>query len=48
MMMIAPSGRIVAVFLPDDVADIIDILMITSVEVRPVIPGPGPNGPPGV
>ena len=33
-MMIAPSGKTVAVYGPDDLADFIDTLMITSLHFR--------------
>ena len=34
-IMVAPSGRILVVCLPDDTFDIIDLLLVTDVEVKP-------------
>ena len=34
-IMAAPSGRILVVALPDDTFDIIDLLLVTDVQVRP-------------
>ena len=38
-IMAAPSGRILVVALPDDMFDIIDLLLVTDVQLRP-----GSNG----
>jgi len=37
----SPSGRIITVFLPDDTANIIDLLLVTNLEVKPTANGAG-------
>jgi hypothetical protein len=46
-MIFSPSGRTVIVYQPDDSFNIVDLLLVTDLEFRPSIPGPGPatNGP---
>ena len=39
-MMSAPSGRTVVVCLPDDTFEIIDLLLVTDLEVAPSANGP--------
>ena len=40
-MAAAPSGRTIVVYLPDDTAEIIDLLLVTDLEIKP---GKGRNG----
>jgi len=40
-MVAAPSGRTAAVYLPDDTLEIVDLLLVTDLEVWP--PGNGPG-----
>jgi hypothetical protein len=42
---LAPSGRTAVVYQPDDKMNIIDLLLVTSLEVKPMTP-PSQNGPP--
>ncbi len=42
---LAPSGRTAVVYQPDDSMNIIDMLLVTSLEVKPQ-PRPSQNGPP--
>lgn len=36
----APSGRTITVYQPDDTANIIDLLLVTDLEVKPTLNGP--------
>jgi hypothetical protein len=37
----APSGRTVTVYQPDDTMNVIDLLLVTDLEVRPAASGSG-------
>ena len=41
-MLTVPSGRTVVVCQPDDTLNIIDLLLVTDLEIKPVFPYPGP------
>jgi hypothetical protein len=43
-IMAAPSGRILAVYQPDDSFNFIDLLLVTDVEIKPVANGSRKRG----
>ena len=45
-LMASPSGRTVIVYQPDDSFNIIDLLLVTDLEVRPGVTPPAPPTPP--
>lgn len=38
-MMAAPSGRTISVYQPDDTLNVIDLLLVTDLEVKPTLNG---------
>ena len=41
----SPSGRTVVVYQPDESMNIIDLLLVTDLEVKPITAATGSNGP---
>ncbi len=37
----APSGRTITVYQPDDTLNVVDLLLVTDLEIKPVTIGPG-------
>ena len=38
-MMAAPSGRTISVYQPDDTLNVIDLLLVTDLEIKPTLNG---------
>jgi hypothetical protein len=43
-MAFSPSGRTITVYQPDDASHIIDLLLVTELEVKPMAQGPSQRG----
>jgi len=43
-IMTVPSGRTIFVAQPDDTTNIIDLLLVTDIELKPVVQASGGNG----
>ena len=40
-MAAAPSGRTITVYQPDDTLNVVDLLLVTDLEIKPITSGPG-------